>query len=390
MMGLVAVAGGALADRWGPARAIALGLAGVALGGGLRPLTESWLPLLVATVLFGVGIGLAQPALPRLMRGLFPRRLGLSTGIYASGLVAGSILAASLTLPVEERFFPEAGWRGPLLLWGALAAGTLAVWLLVLRPWSWPGPGTVAAVSIDAVDRNRGARHAGPSGHPPPATPSAGAERPVSATHHRQPITPTWSPWRDRDAWVVALLCAAQGVGYYLLIAWLPAVYRDLGIDAAGSGLLFALFNAATLPAILGFPILSDRIGSRRLPCLIAAGIFTLGALGYVLGPVAFPLAWLWPMLAGAGVAALFAMTLVLPTDVAPAGSVGAAAGMVLAIGYAGSALGPVLAGAVRDLTGGFETALATLPVIGLLTLLLAAAVPPPGGRSLRGASDGR
>ncbi len=364
MMGLVAVVGGALADRWGPARAIALGLAGVAVGGGLRAATGAWPPLLLATVLFGAGIGLAQPALPRLMRGLFPHRLGLSTGVYASGLVTGSILAATLTRPVEGRFFPEAGWRGPLLLWAALAAATLAVWLAALQPWWWPGPPTASSTNI-RID-------------------------PDSTTHHPQPAILPWSPWRDRGAWVVALLCAAQGVAYYLMVAWLPAVYRDLGLDEGRTGALFALFNAATLPAILGFPVLSDRIGSRRLPCLAAAMMFTAGGLGYALAPVAFPVAWFWPILAGAGVSALFAMTLVLPADVAPAGQVGAAAGMVLAIGYAGSALGPVLAGVVRDLTGGFATALATLPVVGVLALLLASAVPAPGGRRRRSPADGR
>jgi CP family cyanate transporter-like MFS transporter len=399
MMGLVAVAGGALADRWGPARAIALGLAAVALGGGLRAATGSWPPLLLATVCFGAGIGIAQPALPRLVRGLFPGRIGRSTGIYASGLIAGSILAASLTLPVEDRYFPQAGWRGPLLLWGLLAAATLAVWLALLRPWAWPGSSAIAdpVAPIAPVPRN--------PNHPQLRATNrlASATSPVleisrdpavipaepQPTTHPQPTSPPWSPWRDRDAWAVAMLFAAQGLAYYLMVAWLPAVYRELGVDAGRTGALVAIFNGATLPAILGFPILSDRLGSRRLPCLIAALLFTSGALGYVLAPTTFPLAWLWPILAGSGVSALFAMGLVLPTDVAPAGQVGAAAGMVLAVGYAGSALGPVLAGAVRDLTGGFETALATLPIVGLLTLLLAAVVPPAGGRPRATAGGG-
>ncbi|MBA3416034.1 MAG: MFS transporter, partial [Chloroflexia bacterium] len=182
MMGLVAVAGGALADRWGPTRAIALGLAAVALGGGVRAVTGSWLPLLLATVCFGAGIGIAQPALPRLMRGLFPDQIGRSTGIYASGLIVGSILAASLTLPVEERFFPAAGWREPLLLWGVLAAATLAVWLAALRPWSWPGP-AAAADPIPSVEPHPGNRRIRPPGNPPPpAAPPIAEEEPSAAT----------------------------------------------------------------------------------------------------------------------------------------------------------------------------------------------------------------
>ncbi|MGI9252976.1 MAG: MFS transporter, partial [Thermomicrobiales bacterium] len=125
MMGLVSMGGGALADRMGAARTIALGLLLVAVGGGLRAASHSLTPLVLWTILFGIGIGIAQPALPRLTRGLFPRRLGIATGIYASGLVSGSILAGSLTIPIETRFAPGAGWRGPLIFWSIVAAVAL-------------------------------------------------------------------------------------------------------------------------------------------------------------------------------------------------------------------------------------------------------------------------
>ncbi len=354
MMGLVSAPGGQFADRRGAPLAIALGLAAVTVGGAARALSGSWAALLAATILFGAGIGLAQPALPRLTRSLFPGRLGLATGVYASGLIAGSITAASLTLPVEERFFPDAGWRGPLLFWGALSAATLLVWLVALRPWRSAGTGEPA-----------------PRPRPEPS---------VEGSGRAAAVAPGWSPWRDRRVWIVALLFAAQGIGYYLLVAWLPAVYADLGVDAGRAGAFFGVFNAATLPAILGFPILSDRMGSRRWPSGLASAAFVVGAAGLVTAPTAGVLAWLWPALAGCGVAGLFAMALLLPADVAPGGRVGAAAGMVLAVGYAGSALGPVMAGMVRDLTGSFSAALLTLPLIGLACVALSVMLPPPGG----------
>ncbi|HEU5431656.1 MAG TPA: hypothetical protein VFU81_08340, partial [Thermomicrobiales bacterium] len=49
---------------------------------------------------------------------------------------------------------------------------------------------------------------------------------------------------------------------------------------------------------------------------------------------------------------------------------------MILGIGYAGSALGPVLAGAARDLSGSFETALALLPLLGIAMIVLSLVVP--------------
>jgi CP family cyanate transporter-like MFS transporter len=340
MMGLMAVPGGALVDRWGSSRVIAAGLVLVTIGGGLRAVAPEFALLLVVTFLFGAGIGLSQPSLPRLMRSRFPFRLGVTTGIYASGLICGSIVAASLTGPMLDRIEEPAAWRLPLLLWGALAGITLVTWTVLMRPWR--------------------------------AEPAAvGALAPREGT-----AAATWSPWRDPRAWISAALFAAQGIVYYLMVAWLPAIYGEAGTSATATAGLFTVFNAATLPAILLFPSWSDRIHRRRPPTLVAATLVLIGVMGLLVLPLADPWRWLWPASAGAGVAGAFAMSLVLPADVAPPGRTGAAAGMVLAIGYAASALGPVIAGVVRDVTGSFEATLRLLPVIGGVMIVLAALAP--------------
>jgi CP family cyanate transporter-like MFS transporter len=342
MMGLMAVPGGALADRWGPARVITAGLALVTVGGGLRSLAPEFALLLALTFLFGAGIGISQPSLPRLMRSRFPLRLGVSTGIYASGLVTGSIVAASLTGPILDRIGEPAAWRLPLTLWGVLAGIALAAWTVVMRPWH--AEPTVGRLVLPVL----------------PET-APGAE---------------WSPWRDPRAWISAALFATQGIVYYLMVAWLPAIYGEAGTNATISAGLFAVFNAATLPAILLFPSWSDRLRRRRPPSAVAASLFLLGVLGLLLLPLADPWRWLWPALAGAGISGVFAMSLVLPADVAPPGRTGAAAGMVLGIGYAAAALGPVIAGVVRDVTGSFDATLLLLPAIGALMILLSAIAP--------------
>ena len=82
------------------------------------------------------------------------------------------------------------------------------------------------------------------------------------------------------------------------------------------------------------------------------------------------------PALVGAGVSGLFAMALVLPADIAPRGRTGAAAGMVLAVGYGTAALGPVIAGVVRDVTGSFAVTLLLLPAVGATLIVLGAIAP--------------
>jgi CP family cyanate transporter-like MFS transporter len=340
MMGLMAVPGGSLVDRWGPSWVIAAGLALVTVGGGLRAVAPEFALLLVLTFLFGAGIGLSQPSLPRLMRSRFPLRLGVTTGIYASGLISGSIVAASLTGPMLDRIGESAAWRLPLMLWGALAAATLVTWTAVMRPWR----AELAAVGTLAPREGKAAA--------------------------------TWSPWRDPQAWISAALFAAQGIVYYLMVAWLPAIYGEAGTNAITTAGLFTVFNAATLPAILLFPSWSDRIRRRRPPTLVAATLVLIGVLGLLALPQADPWRWLWPASAGAGISGVFAMSLVLPADVAPPGRTGAAAGMVLGIGYAAAALGPVIAGVVRDVTGSFDVTLRLLPVVGGVMIVLSALAP--------------
>lgn len=341
MMGLMAVPGGTLADRWGPTRVIAVGLAFITIGGGLRAVAPEFALLVALTFVFGAGIGISQPSLPRLMRSRFPLRVGLTTGIYASGMVTGSIVAASLTGPILDRL-PESGaWRLTLTLWGILAAVALLAWIVVMRPWR----------SADA-----------------PVGDTASSDVAMSSEQ--------WSPWRDRRAWISALLFAAQGLVYYLMVAWLPAIYGEVGTSATIAAALFAVFNAATLPAILLFPGWSDRLHRRRPPTVVASVLVLAGVLGLLAMPISDPWRWLWPALAGAGISGVFAMSLVLPADIAPSGRTGTAAGMVLAIGYSASALGPIIAGVVRDVTGSFDATLLLLPAIGVVMIVLAAVAP--------------
>jgi CP family cyanate transporter-like MFS transporter len=339
LMGLLAVPGGLMADRWGAVRTIALGTAMVAIGGGARALTLNFGLMAAITILFGAGIGLAQPSLPRLMRTRFPQRLGVTTGVYASGLVCGAIVGAVLSALLLAQGGAEHAWRTPIATWGTLAAIAALIWCLVMRPWEAP---------TDLVRHER----------------------------HVLEDTASWSPWKDRRAWIAAFIFAAQGMAYYLLIAWLPAVYADEGSNAAVTAALSGVFNASTLPGILLFPIWSDRLQQRKLPTIAASVMFTVGVAGLMVAPLADPLRWVWPCLAGAGVAGVFGMALVMPADLAPAGRTGRAAGMVLAVGYAGSALGPIAAGMVRDITGSFDASLILLPVVGIAMTIATFATP--------------
>lgn len=341
LMGLSALPGGRLVDRFGPRAIITTGLALVALAGGLRS-TASIFPMLVLlTAIFGIGIGIAQPGLPRLGLALRSDNAGLATGVYAGGFFTGSVVASFVTPLLLGRSDSLDRWRLPLAVWGVLAGISLVVWIVSLRFWSVPMP-------------------------------RSGSEMAASSA------SSSWNPWRDRKVWVVTLVFAGQGLAYYLLLAWLPSIYQDDGLSSHTAGILFALYNLSTFPAMVGLPLLSDRIGSRRIPTAAAATCLLIGSTGLALFATAPTVMWIWPVLAGFGVAGLFGMGLLMPVDVAPPGRTGSAAGVVLFVGYLASAAGPVIGGAIKDATGSFERALLLIPVLAIGLIFVALKAPRP------------
>ena len=79
---------------------------------------------------------------------------------------------------------------------------------------------------------------------------------------------------------------------------------------------------------------------------------------------------WLWASLLGLGMGGQFALALtVLSTLGASPRESAAATGMALFVGYLLAAAGPVLAGALRDATGGYTVPFAALAVFSLPVL---------------------
>lgn len=341
IIGLGALPGGWLADRWGPTRLITLGLMLTAFGGAARAGVSSFVLLVVMTIVFGAGIGLTQPSLPHLTRLWFPTRIGLATGIYASGLVAGATFAVAVTAPVILPMVPGETWRLPLAVWGTVAFVAVIAWVLVMRPWQ-----------------------------PPPSTAPPGSVAPTPSP------TFSWSPWRVRQFWTIALICGGQGVVYYLAGSWLPAIYTEAGVSLTRAGFLVGAFNLAALPSIAFIPTIAHALNSRRLVAIISSGLVLVGGLGLVLAPVAPGWEWLWGPLTSSGVSGLFGLSLMLPAELAPAGHTGSGAGMVLGIGFCLSAMGPILAGGLRDLTGSFQTATMIVPITAVILIILSTTLP--------------
>jgi CP family cyanate transporter-like MFS transporter len=188
-------------------------------------------------------------------------------------------------------------------------------------------------------------------------------------------------PWRAPTAWLLILVFGLQSILFYGVVAWLPNIFVERGWTADAAGALVAVFNGVGLLTTIGLPLVADRLGARR-PQLTAASVIAVASLAMLV--VAPDLAFLWVAILGLALGAVFPLVLTLPLDVAsdPA-QVGSVAALMLLGGYVLSAVGPVLLGAARDLTGDFGASLMLL--IGLAIVLALACTPLSPARLRRG-----
>ncbi len=147
--------------------------------------------------------------------------------------------------------------------------------------------------------------------------------------------------------------------GYTSLVAWLPA-YFSLGQDVKQSGALLAILTVFQASSALLLPMAASRFGhwfghARDQRAWIVLGLAAqLIGFGMLLAaPLAAPIVTV--ALLGGGLGGVFALTLVLTLDHADDDTLAARlVAFVQGVGFVIAAIAPVIAGIVRDASGGF------------------------------------
>jgi MFS transporter, CP family, cyanate transporter len=324
-MGLCAPAAAAVGRRWGLHRGVLIGLVTIAVATAARAGGQStWLQLSCATVA-GAGIAVAQTLLPSVVRTRFASRAQLMTGLYTAGLGLGAVVAVGVSVPLADAFD---SWPAALASWAVLALVGIAVWI-----------GAAGALDLEGT--------AGPSG---PAT--------------------SGLPWRDRQAWRITAISAANSALYYCELAWLaPLLHNDGHRSVASAGdlltivLLVQTACMLVVPAALG-ERLDRRIGLTVTTLMLAAGFF-----GFAFSPATAT--WAWILLVGIGHGGLFPLVLALPATMSrDASHASRLSGMAFFVGYACAAVAPLIVGWLRDDLGNFNLAFALLGGVAALVVL--------------------
>jgi MFS transporter, CP family, cyanate transporter len=303
----------------------------IALGNGLRGLAPHGWFLIGATFVAGVGVALAGVVIPGVVKEVFPRHMGAAMGGFSVAMMLGAATGASFAAPLAATL---GGWRPSLSLWAAPAAVAALIWVV--------------------VSRRRNAR------------PDETVTRVVS---HRL-------PWNSPPAWLLVAFMTAQSSLAYAYLGWLAPAFVQWGRSPASAGLLVGLNNVAQLTAALVLPALADRTGSFRAIVLLAVTLTVSGSLWLWLAPlVASPMA---VVLLGLGLGAGFSLGLTrIGHFAADPDSARRLTALVFLVSYTVAALVPIAMGVIRDVSGDFSMAFATLVLIATAQLGVASRLGP-------------
>jgi CP family cyanate transporter-like MFS transporter len=305
-----------LVNRLGIERSLAWALAAIAAATAMW-LGNSTLTLFAGTVLVGAAVAVGNIVLPVLVRRDFPDRAGLISGLYTTALASSAAIAAAVTVPLGDAI--GGGWPTALAIWSLPALVALIVWTPQLRS---------------------GARFADHSAGP-------------SLAHLRRLL-------HDRLAWQVTGLFGLQALSYHTILAWLPSIFINAGIDQATAGFLLSVTGFVAIPVSLVLPTLAARRPSQRPWIVLLTALTATGLLGLLIAPTAAP--YLWATLMGLGQGPIFPLTLTLivlrsrtTEDTA------ALSTMAQSIGFVIAATGPLTFGLLQAVTGTWTAGLALL-----------------------------
>src|SRR5215207_1245021 len=216
-------------------------------------------------------------------------------------LSVGTALSAAATVPLAGAV--GQGWRTGIGVWAVTAALAVGPWLVARVP---------DAELTQRRAEPRGARIDSPRARP--------------------------SMFRSPTAWAMAVFFGTQSLGAYVVMGWMPELFRDAGVSATQAGLLLGL-TAAGLTFITGG-----------------------GYLGLALAPATTP--WLWATLIGIGNGAFPLALTMIGLRTRTAAYTASLSGFTQSVGYLLAAAGPLAFGALHDATGGWTVPIALTAVL--------------------------
>jgi MFS transporter, CP family, cyanate transporter len=313
----------ALGRHWGLHRTTLLTLVLVVTGLGVRAFAGSALVFTSASALALAGMASGNVLLPPLVKRHFPDRVGVMTAVYSTALMIGAAMPPWVAVPVSEA---TGSWRYGLGMWGLLA-------VLAVLPW-------VGLLRHDVRESDR-----------------------PSPRYAMKDVV------RCRLAWQMALFFGIQSSFAYTQFGWLPTIYSDAGLDPAAAATMLGLLTGVGIPLAVLLPAYAARQPDQRLVVSVLGTCAFAGFAGLLTAPTALP--WLWALLLGVGGSAFPWCLTMIGLRAHSQDGTAVLSGFVQSVGYVLAATGPLGAGLLYDLTGGWTVPLCVLSGMTVLLVLV-------------------
>lgn len=332
MMGVLAILGGRMNDRYGPR--IVLGISGVAYGTGfilLSQVSAPWQMFVIFGVFMALGLGTHDVVTLSTIARWFEKRRGIMSGVVKTGTALGQVTVP----PLAAFLLLTYGWRQAFVLLGA---------------------GAIVLLIIAALSMKR-----------PPAV-LASAKGGFSEGH---------SFGEARSTRVFWSLCAIQFL-FFPSMMTVPthlAIHgTDLGMTAAKAAALLSVLGTTSIAGRLAVGTLSDRIGGKG--AFLMCFVILLASLIAFMGVTTHGLLFVVVAFYGFGHGGLFTVVSPLVAEYYGMRAHGAIFGTILFFGTIGAAIGPIMAGWIFDVTGSYQIAFLVLAVLAALGLALVISLP--------------
>ncbi len=318
----VSVPAGALIDRFGLRRSLAVGIILVALSGILRAVAVNYATMFLAVAIFGVGGPFISIGAPKLISVWFNRKdRGLAMGIYMTASNTGRILALATANSVLMPLY-RSSWRLTMATYAGVALLSAFLWWFMARD---------LGQSSDSAK---------------------GSGKDLAASMKVFPML-----LRIGVVRIVLVITVGSFFFSHGFNNWLPEILRAGGMTAAQAGFWAILPIVVGIATTLVVPMVAKP--GRRIPMLVSIFMAAAVAALMVATTTGAPLT-LGLILQGAASRGVMPVIMLILMDAPQVGPerMGAAGGLYFTAGEVGGVLGPLLLGVAADLTGSFREGL--------------------------------
>ncbi|MFW2451543.1 CynX/NimT family MFS transporter [Staphylococcus cohnii] len=280
---------------------------------------------IIGTLVLGIAIAFGNVVLPSYVKWYFPMQIGIATGIYSGTMNFTAGLGGGLSFPLSQT---PLGFRLSLSFWIILGIIAIILWIPKARKG--------AKLEKQTIDETQ-------------------------VKHHKKV-----NIVKSKLAWMVALTMGFQSMVFYTVVACVPSILVDRGVDPSTAGYLLMLNQFSQVPMTFSFPIIASKLKDQRILVVIITILFLTGfGLFFTQSLVLLVIGM---VIAGLAMGACFSLCMTFFSIRARTsdGSI-SLSGFGQSVGYLIAAIGPFLIGYLHDYTGNWISGIIALLLMSLL-----------------------